>query len=257
VLSASRCVLNARCPENWPFLPMGAPAHFAVAFFALFATAWVLLDRGAADGLLAQMGRNSSRLHEQVASAGEVGRSALRGVHRLGGAQSGESPNDGYYGFSCLPILVWQVVYGAIYYCLVVQKYPHFSGHPTPQARATQSKNEVMAFLTCENSCVVNLTSAVCWAGRAAHTYDKAGLMPYWPGVFLSALFPCCTLFYMNSCTGLNEKLGGEKRGILMGAICAFFCPCCVIAQDAQSLDECTGAAVTLCGVNTRPLGTS
>ncbi|CAK0819349.1 unnamed protein product [Prorocentrum cordatum] len=106
-----------------------------------------------------------------------------------------------------------------------------------------------MAFFTCENSFVINLTSCCCSAGRAAHTYDKVGLLPYWPGLCLSAFFPCCTLLYMNACTDLNEKLGGEKRSIPMAVICSCLFPCCVIAQDAQALDDCTGVAVGLCGV--------
>ena len=174
---------------------------------------------------------------------------ALRGVRRL--RQTGSS--DDKEGNSNRGILVslWQLVYGAIYYCLVVQKYPPFEGSPTEKSKETQGKNEVTACLTCENSFVINLTACLCPAGRAAHTYDKLGLLPYWPGLCLSSFFPCCTLCYMNAATDLNEKLGGEKRNIFMACLCSMFCSCCVIAQDAQSLDDCTGATVTLCGVAT------
>jgi hypothetical protein len=216
-------------------MPMAARAKPAVASLALFATTWLLLDWGAVDSLLAQ-----------VAGPVEADSPALRGVRRLSSSGDANSQQTEYSFFANA---CWQVVYGIIYYCCIVKNYPVLTGEPTAQARETQSKNELMAFLTCENSFVINLTSLFCPAARSAHTYDKVGLMPYWLGLLLSAFCPCGTLLYMNACTDLNVKLGGEKRDILMAVICSCFFPCCVIAQDAQALDECTGATVTLCGV--------
>lgn len=227
---------------------MTARSKFAVAFFVLFATTWLLFDSGAVDSLLAK-----------VAGGGEAVSPALRGVRRLrqtsslgfsGSSSDSKKDKEDKQKSGSLWSL-WQLVYGAIYYCLVVQKYPQFEGIPTEKSIETQGKNEVTACLTCENSFVINLTACLCPAGRAAHTYDKLGLLPYWPGLCLSSFFPCCTLCYMNAATDLNEKLGGEKRSILMACLCSTFCSCCVIAQDAQSLDDCTGATVTLCGVAT------
>lgn len=216
---------------------MAARAKFAVASFVLFATAWLLLDWGTAGG--------------------EGEGPALRGVRRLSqlvtdsdsGSGSGINSIRQRNGSIFVGQAIWQCIYGAIYFFVVVRNYPELQGDPTEKAKDTQSKNELTAFCTCENSCVINLTSFFCSAGRAAHTYDKVGLMPYWLGLFLSAFCPCGALFYMNACTDLNEKLGGERRGILSAILCSWCFPCCVIAQDAQALDECTGVAVGLCGV--------
>merc|ERR1712228_1117859 len=137
----------------------------------------------------------------------------------------GKDKDENKYNY--IQTVCGQLVLGAIYYFLVVQKYrPLPFGEPTPAAVAHQSINEVKA--CCENSCAVNFHSACCWAGRAAHTYDKIGLLSYWPGMLLTALCPCLTLCYMNSFTELKKKLGGEKRGIPMAAICSCFCSCCM-----------------------------
>jgi len=215
---------------------MVALAKVAVVSFVLFASAWLLLDWGTVDDLLAD-----------ASGAGEADNAAFRGVRRLAGSDAKVTRQKSSYSF--FVSACWQAVYGLIYYFVIVTKYPEFQGDPTEEARETQSKNEVVAFLTCENSFVINLSSCLCSAGRAAHTYDKTGLMPYWEGLLLSAFCPCATLLYMNACTNLNEKLGGETRGFLMAVICSCFFPCCVIAQDAQALDQCTGVAVGLCGV--------
>jgi hypothetical protein len=218
---------------------MAARAKLAVAFFGMFATTWLLFDSGAVDGLLAK-----------VAGAGEADSPAVRGVRRLqyssSSSGSAESSSQQYSGTLSV---VLQLLYGVVYYYCVVTHYPELQGGPTDEAKETQGKNEVMAFITCENSLVINLTALFCPAARAAHTYDKVGVLAYWPALCLSAFCPFCTLCYMNAATDLNEKLGGEKRSLLMSCLCSWFCSCCVIAQDAQSLDECTGAAVTCCGV--------
>jgi len=141
-----------------------------------------------------------------------------------------------------------QLIFGIIYYFTIVTNYKEYTG-PNAASKETQSKNEVIAFLTCENSVTTTCHSMFCFAARAAHTYSSVGVLPYWPGLCLSAFFPVCTLFYTNACTELNEKLGGEQRGCLMAFLCSFFCACCVIAQDATALDECTGQAVVMCSV--------
>merc|ERR1719337_292085 len=96
-----------------------------------------------------------------------------------------------------------------------------------------------------------NLFLSWCCTGpRAAHTFYTTIGFNYWAGCFLTSLFPCCTLWYFNSFTDLNERLGGEKRSAVMGLICACCCSCCVIAQDAEALDKITGARTQLCGVD-------
>lgn len=210
---------------------MARYALAAAASFALVATAWLAVDAGAADSLLRGRvdgpGSSSRRLETDKATQNDPEQQAV----------------------SYLGTALFQLLYGVIYFCCIVSRYPEHTGEPTDEARETQGKNEVTAFLMCENSFMINLTSCICPAARAAHTYDKTGLANYWVGLCFSAFCPCLTLFYMNACTDLNEKLGGERRNCLMSAVCAFCCSCCVIAQDGQSLDECTGATVGCCGV--------
>merc|ERR1712008_416387 len=82
-----------------------------------------------------------------------------------------------------------------------------------------------------------NCVLAWCCSGpRAAHTFAAVGVMSYWPSLLLMSLVPCCTLWFVNSKSDLNVKLGGERRGLCMGCLCACCCSCCVIAQDAEAL---------------------
>jgi len=142
-----------------------------------------------------------------------------------------------------------QFLFGVIYYFLVVAKYPKLDGlQPTPEAIQLQSENEVSAtFLTSFPNCFF---SWCCSGPRAAHTFHSTGVLDFWPGCIAMSLFPCCTLWLVNSFTDLNSKLGGVKRNLFMGLVCACCCSCCVIAQDAESLDMITGAKTNLCGVD-------
>merc|ERR1712083_472731 len=94
---------------------------------------------------------------------------------------------------------VVQLLYGVFYYFVIVQNYPDFAGEPSQESIDVQRKNEVTACLTCEHSCPITLTSWLCYAARAAHTYDKVGTCAYWPGLIAGIFFPCCTLCYMNA----------------------------------------------------------
>mmetsp|Transcript_38952 Transcript_38952/g.72319 ORF Transcript_38952/g.72319 Transcript_38952/m.72319 type:complete len:99 (-) Transcript_38952:66-362(-) len=91
--------------------------------------------------------------------------------------------------------------------------------------------------------------SWLCSGPRAAHTFYSTGISDYWCSLFGMSLFPCCVLCVANSFTDLNEKLGGQKRGLLMSCLCSYCCSCCVIAQDAESLDLSTGVRTGFCGV--------
>merc|ERR1719198_2517917 len=85
------------------------------------------------------------------------------------------------------------------------------------------------------------MLSWCCTGPRAAHTFHSIGLMNYWVGLILMSCCPCCTLMYTNGCTDMNVRLGGSKQNPLEAAICAWCCTCCLVAQDAQSLDYVTG----------------
>jgi len=148
-----------------------------------------------------------------------------------------------------------QFLFGVIYYFLIVTKYPKLNGlHPTPEAIKLQSENAVSATL---QSSFPNCFYSLCCSGpRAAHTFHSTGVLDYWPGCIAMSLFPCCTLWVVNSFTDLNTKLGGVKDNIFMGLICACCCSCCVIAQDAESLDMITGARTNFCGVDDENVNT-
>lgn len=142
-----------------------------------------------------------------------------------------------------------QLFWGVLYYFMVVRLYPHVDDHTgsSERAKELQEQNELSATLdvSMSNFCL----SWVCPGPRGAHTFHSLGLLNYWLGCILMSALPCCTLWYMNSCTSLNEKLGGEREGCCMSFICAFFFFQCVIAQDAESLDAVSGTNTRLCGV--------
>lgn len=143
---------------------------------------------------------------------------------------------------------MFQLIFGVAYYFLIVSKYPMLDGaKPTPEAIKIQELDELSALF--ESSMPNCLLSWCCTGPRAAHTFHSAGVLDYWPGCILMSCFPCCTLWIVNSFTDLNERLGGEKRNFCIGALCACFCSCCIVAQDAQSLDHITGMETGYCGV--------
>jgi len=143
-----------------------------------------------------------------------------------------------------------QLLFGGLYYYLIVSKYPMMDSlKPTPGSIKLQELDDLTA--TFETSLPNCFLSWCCTGPRAAHTFHSAGLMNFWPGCILMSLFPCCMLWWANSCTDLNEKLGGAKKNFCLGAISALCCSCCIVAQDAQSLDLITGSETHLCSVET------
>lgn len=144
--------------------------------------------------------------------------------------------------------MVAQLIFAILYYFIIVKKYPILSANPTEEAVELQQMHEVLA--TTRASLPNCILSWCCTGPRAAHTFHTAGVMNYWPGCILMSLFPCCTLWAVNSFMPLNEKLGGSKRNAFMGLISACFCSCCVVAQDAQALDLIAGVKTGFCGVS-------
>merc|ERR1719265_1170842 len=139
-------------------------------------------------------------------------------------------------GYSILSRILWQLLFGLIYYFMIVHRYPKLDNkEPNDKVRDFTAMNEVTA--TCHTSMANCLLSFCCTGPRAAHTFAKTEVLDYWISVVLMSVFPCCTLFVVNSCTELNTKLGGKPRECCMSAICAFCCTCCVVAQDAGALD--------------------
>mmetsp|Transcript_134688 Transcript_134688/g.245767 ORF Transcript_134688/g.245767 Transcript_134688/m.245767 type:complete len:244 (-) Transcript_134688:41-772(-) len=140
-----------------------------------------------------------------------------------------------------------QLLLGLFYYTVIVSKYPSFLGEPTPAAKKLQAINEIRA--SCEVSLPNCIFSLCCSGARAAHTFYSVGISDYWCSLFGMSVCPCCVLCVADSCTDLNERLGGQSRGWFVSCLCSFCCSCCMIAQDAESLDLITGVKTGFCGV--------
>lgn len=146
-----------------------------------------------------------------------------------------------------LAIPVLQLIFFWVYWCLTVQHYGYWMG-PTAMSQQLQSVNAPLATMnTSPTNCIL---SWLCPQARAAHTFDKTGTLDYW--LSLPAMFccPCLTLCLTNACTDLNPKLGGVEQNPISSCLCTWLCSCCVIAQDAESLDAATGQQTGCCGVS-------
>merc|ERR1711933_85436 len=124
-------------------------------------------------------------------------------------------------------------------------------GQANEQSKEIQSMNAVQAIS--KASCSTCILSFFCSQARAAHTMDKTGVLSYWAAFVSMLCCPICTVCGANACTDMNEKLGGEKAGLCTSWLCTWCCMCCVVAQDATSLDLCTGAESGICGVQQAP----
>jgi len=143
---------------------------------------------------------------------------------------------------------VFQIIFGVIYYFVIVWSYPYAHGNNPPEEAVEIQESNALAAVT-QVSCPNVAFSCCCSVSRAAHTFDRAGLLNYWAGLFLMMIVPFCTLWGTSSFTDLNETLGGKRRNPLISCICVFFCSCCVIAQDAQALDLTAGVKTGFCGI--------
>mmetsp|Transcript_1461 Transcript_1461/g.2607 ORF Transcript_1461/g.2607 Transcript_1461/m.2607 type:complete len:235 (+) Transcript_1461:68-772(+) len=161
------------------------------------------------------------------------------------GADVPQSSSSSFASF--VSRVAMQLLFGLFYYMVIVSKYPTLVGEPTPAAKKLQAINEVSAL--CEVSFATCICSWCCSGPRAAHTFYTAGISDYWCSLFGMSVCPCLVLALANAYTDLNEKLGGEQRNLLMSCLCAWCCSCCVIAQDAESLDLITGVKTGFCGV--------
>mmetsp|Transcript_127214 Transcript_127214/g.223932 ORF Transcript_127214/g.223932 Transcript_127214/m.223932 type:complete len:235 (+) Transcript_127214:69-773(+) len=157
--------------------------------------------------------------------------------------------SDAEFG-SFMTRVALQLVFGLVYYMMIVKNYPPLIQSPTPAAKKLQDKDEISAL--CDVSVANCLCSLCCSGPRAAHTFYITGISDYWCSLLGMSCCPCLVLCVANSFTDLNEKLGGEQRNVIMSILCSCLCSCCVIAQDAESLDLITGVKTGFCGVSTR-----
>jgi len=204
-------------------------------------------SRESEDALIGTAGREVSPAPR---SSMDGAKALLQEVVHQSRASSWKRQEGDDIGGTWITRILLQFLFGFIYYFLIVSKYPKLDVfQPTPEAIKLQSENEVMA--TLQASWTNCFFSWCCSGPRAAHTFHSTDVLGYWSGCILMSLFPCCTLWVVNSCTDLNERLGGVKKNPCSGLLCAFCCSCCIIAQDAESLDLITGARTNLCGVET------
>jgi hypothetical protein len=171
----------------------------------------------------------------------ELQRRALRSKLRT------SRPSTVYTGSGWSIRIFVQLLFALVYYSMIVSRYPQLKQFPSRMSMKLQRQNEVSAALdTTVSNC---LLSWFCSGPRAAHTFHSTGILNYWVGCCLMTCCPCLTLWIVESTSGLKEKLGGESRNCCESCLCAFFCSCCVIAQDAESLDLITGVQTRLCEV--------
>lgn len=165
---------------------------------------------------------------------------------------SGAGENDGAKpGPANIISIILQILFAVAYYYKVVKVYPSFSGTPTQGSIQLQLES---APSTLSQTSGPNIfLSCCCNSARHAHTMDKVGILDYPMGVCLMMFCPFCTVCYGNAFTQLNEKLGGEKSNVCMSCLCTWCCLCCTVAQDAQSLDEATGARTGILSVEQPP----
>jgi len=197
-------------------------------------------NRGLGNDAASELGNLETEAVKQMAEIKEAGAASI--LQPFGSSFGGR--------------ILAQLLFGVLYYCLIVAQYPELdprwgkvigAGAPNDAARQLQRECEVFALFSV--SCSNNFFSLCCSGPRGAQTFHATGIMNYWLGLILMSCFPCCTLCYTNACTDLNEKLGGRPRGCCMSMLCAWLCFCCVIAQDAESLDLVTGCKTGFCGV--------
>lgn len=200
---------------------MRTALHIAL-LTAGFATIWLVVDYGVADAAL---------------------QGGLRGGRRLQQQQQQQTNNT-----ASLVNFMIRCLFGVVYYFLIVKNYPPLAGSaPSDAARTIQGKNAISGML--DASCPNCFHALCCTGARGAHTLHSTGVMEYWPAFILMMLCPCCTLCYTNSSTDLNVKLGGAQQSIVSACLCSWCCGCCMIAQDAESLDQITGARTGIIGV--------
>jgi len=143
--------------------------------------------------------------------------------------------------------VVEQLLFGIIFYFVVVKKYPKLT-------TASQASQEVLAENPvghCFSNCFTTncLLATCCASARQALNMHATDTMSYWPALFLSVFCPCCTTWYADSFAGMNEKLGGESENCCTGCMCAWCCTTCVIYQRAHALDAATGFQTECCNV--------
>jgi len=197
-------------------------------------------------------GRSShGGLAEEALRAEQAAKGLLSDAESLfRGADKPKTSTGSYEASYNIERLLAQLAFGVLYYFLIASKYPTLPEglEANEEAERVMRKGEISA--TWEASGANCCHAFCCSAPRAAQTYHSAGIMNYWLGLFSMSLLPCCTLWAVNYWTELPQRLGGKKKDCCMSCCCTLFCSCCVITQEAEALDQLTGAKSSLCSVN-------
>jgi hypothetical protein len=207
--------------------------------------------QGVQQGVQQGLGYGQDALHRGAQYGGQLANQVATNPYQSITQGLRYNPQDQLFGqipaqYKFLLFLA-QVIFSVFYFCMVVMPYPKWYG-PSPMSQQLQAEPAPCATTSSSpsNCCL----SFLCPQARAAHTFDKTGVLEYWCGLIAMFLCPFCTLCWANACTDLNPKLGGEQANIIQSAVCTWCCSCCVIAQDAESLDAATGARTEPCGVS-------
>lgn len=155
-----------------------------------------------------------------------------------------------------------QMIFGVAYWFIVVSKYPKLEDSTPTEKGKEEAKHqqELDPVSSCfQSTCANAFLGCFCMGPRAAHTFHSAGVpkqlgaWTYWPMCCLMS-FPwvnCCLLWLIHSFTDLQEKLQAQKRNCCMAFICAWTCCCCLVIQDAQSLDSLLDVKTSCCSIST------
>lgn len=170
------------------------------------------------------------------------------------------------------------MVSSVVFACVYKNKVVRNRAQMPPVECARPNGDFAMKLYSCCDDTSACMHAAFCPACRAGDTYQAAGVSSYWNVI---ALYVGCQvlgsliggvlsgaqdhrsgsnvtslvtslllgLAFYNMRRRLRAKLGGQEDALpwLQDFVSWAFCACCVIAQEARSVDMATGVRVTCC----------
>lgn len=214
---------------------------------------------GAGSGLLppAQLRGHGGELQGAAARTAVLVASGATGSAVAGEGERTEGLKESAPGVSgvCVACGFAQLLFGAAYYALIVSNYPKLpeDAWAPREAELLQKRAAPLAAMSARWQSL--LLSFCCTGPRAAHTFHSAGVLHYWAACLMMGLAPCCTLWGVGSLSDLRRRLGGRPRGCVAEGVAALLCGCCVVAQDAETLDLVAGVGHGFGGAGGLPAG--
>lgn len=88
-----------------------------------------------------------------------------------------------------------------------------------------------------------------CMPTRAADTYHSAGVLDFWVTMLLALFCSPCFILCIMPCkrSEIRHRLGGSNQCGLEEFCLAWWCACCVVCQEARSVDDALGAKTRCC----------